>query len=100
MAKKYYEFKVITLIEPTNAKEAEEAIAELMTLGDTAEGYAEEIADQFKVEFQTGDYGSGRTYYPAGTQHKGNWGLDNYYGSFDEEDMNTEGYWVSSSDQC
>ncbi|QPI13991.1 hypothetical protein MYO4S_00240 [Serratia phage 4S] len=100
MSKKYFDFKVVTLIEPTNEKEAEEAIAQLLSMGDTAERHAESLADKFKVEFSTGDYGSGRTYYPAGTEQKGAWGLDNYYGSFDAEGFNTEGYWVSSSDQC
>ena len=97
---KYFKLEFIEIKKPTNEKEAEEAIAELLNLADNGETEAETIADEFKIKFSTGDYGSGRTYYPPGSLSKSSWSSDYYYGSYDEDGMNTDGYWVSSSDQC
>ncbi|WJZ28012.1 hypothetical protein NCTGTJJY_CDS0133 [Serratia phage 92A1] len=98
---KYFKVTLEQIKEPTTAAEARAAIYEALNLTDIGESAACELADKFKEEFSTGDYCSGRTYYPAGTEQKGGWGsLDNYYGEFDEEGYNTEGFWVSSSDQC
>lgn len=96
---KYYEVVVKTLKEPTTKKEADDAICELLNATDVGENIAEELADKFGIQFSTGDYGNGRTYYPVGTE-KGWTTRERYYGDYDENDQTTEGFWVSSSDQC
>lgn len=60
----------------------------IINLSELLEQVASDIADEHSVTFSVGDYGSGRTYYPAGE-----------YEDWDGE-VNDVGVWISSSDQC
>lgn len=91
--------------EVTDAKSAQEAIKILLEPVGLTE--AEEIADKYKLRMYRGDYGSGETYYPKGTEVEEN-GLEHscsYYDydlDTDEEgkEILANGIWVSSSDMC
>ncbi|QQG33841.1 hypothetical protein ZPAH1_orf00079 [Aeromonas phage ZPAH1] len=63
-------------------------IKNTLHLSQQLEDIATTIADKENVVFSVGDYGYGRTYYPAGE----------YCGWGDE--VNDVGVWVSSSDEC
>lgn len=85
-----------------NSKEALNAINSLLKKLSEHEsnllGQACEIADKAGVQFSHGDYGSGMTYYPKGTpENELRW--SNYYEGF-EDGKSSEGYWMSSSEQC
>lgn len=83
-----------------SAKEAREAIDSLITASERMiDVEAVAIADKFGIEISVGDYGSGRTYYPVGTDST-ELNYSNYYGGFDENNKSTEGYWMSSSETC
>lgn len=88
----------IPIPEYNDVKSARQAIQYLMNQTDTIEAAAEQIADEHGVTISAGDYGYGRTYYPAG--YKGSW-LEGYEGvELDEDEKLTEGVWLSSSDMC
>lgn len=88
----------IEIPEYNDRKSAAAAIAKLLERAEQVEQAAEIIADEHCLTFNTGDYGSGRTYYPAG--YNGSW-LEGHEGvELDEENKLTEGVWLSSSDMC
>lgn len=62
-------------------------------------GRAEAVADEFCESFSYGEYGSGRTYFPKGTN------ADEIPWDFEDEaniedGKSTVGVWVSSSEMC
>lgn len=88
---------VIDVPDCNDAKSARAAIGIILAGTDKLEDAATELADKFGVEFYTGDYGNGRTYYPKGShQSDANW---NGWETDDEGNL-AYGVWQSSSDNC
>lgn len=88
----------IEIPEYSDRKSAAAAIAKLLERSEEIEQAAEIIADEHCLTFNTGDYGSGRTYYPVG--YDAHW-LVGYDGvEVDENEKLVEGVWLSSSDMC
>ncbi|ADO19483.1 hypothetical protein CJ20_218 [Escherichia phage CJ20] len=82
-------------------KSAEKAIYSLLNKTSEIEKHCEEIADEYGIQFGTGDYGSGRTYYPVGYECS-QWfknEIENNGGEV-ENGVVTVGAWVSSSAMC
>lgn len=80
--------------------DARKAINDLIAKADAlVHSEATAIADEYGVEFSFGEYGSGATYHPTGTD-KDDLRWSNYYGGYDENEKSTEGYWMSSSETC
>ena len=85
----------------TDAASARQAIEALLEPVD--EGRAEQLMDQYNIRMSRGEYGSGETYYPKGTNIDYE-GIDyavrcNGY-SVDESNNLTSGIWISSSEMC
>lgn len=82
-------------------KSAEKAIYSLLNKTSEIEKHCEEIADEYGIEFSTGDYGTGRTYHPVGYECS-EWfahHIENNGGRV-ENGIVTVGAWVSSSEMC
>ena len=90
--------------EPVDKKEIENLIREKTK---AAEAYMEgvkaevaELADKAGVQAYWGEYGSGETYYPVGTDVEAEyigWEASQYA---DENGILTQGLWISSSSMC
>ncbi|QJA42662.1 hypothetical protein [Enterobacteria phage vB_EcoM_IME540] len=91
----------IEIPEYNSALSAEKAIYDLLGKVGTIESKCEEIADEYGIEFSTGGYGSGRTYYPVGYECS-QWFKDEIEnnGGEVENGVVTVGAWVSSSAMC
>lgn len=78
------------------------AINEIMAATDEVEAAAMKIADLYGIQFSTGDYGNGRTYYPKGS-NSDEYGLE-YHCSCEGvpivDGKLAEGIWMSSSEMC
>lgn len=92
--------------ETTNTKissqeEAQKAINKLVDLADNLiENEATTIADKFGLNFSVGDYGSGRTYHPKGTDKSEMKYYDSYNYGYDIDGKTLFGHWISSSENC
>lgn len=75
-------------IESNTTMTPGQKIDAITNLSDLLEEVAVTIADEHNLVFSVGEYGSGRTYYPAGE-----------YEDWDGE-TNVEGVWISSSENC
>ena len=88
--------KDIEALIKKKTKEAEEILYRL-------KGEIAKLADAGGVEAYWGEYGSGETYYPAGTDVEANY-LESvcydYDIPIDEEGKLLQGAWVSSSSMC
>jgi hypothetical protein len=90
--------------KPVDKKEIENLIREKTA---AAEAYMEsvkdevaELADKAGVQAYWGEYGSGETYYPVGTDVNAEyigWEASEYA---DENGILTQGVWISSSSMC
>ncbi|QHR72536.1 hypothetical protein [Escherichia phage CLB_P2] len=91
----------IEIPEYNDEKSAEKAIYALLGKVDIIESKCEAIADKYGIQFGTGDYGSGRTYYPVGYECS-QWFKDEIEnnGGEVENGVVTVGAWVSSSAMC
>ncbi|AVR55320.1 hypothetical protein PSH1140_115 [Enterobacter phage myPSH1140] len=88
----------IEIPEYNDRKSAAAAIAKLLERSEEIERAAEIIADEHCVTFDVGEYGNGRTYYPAG--HDAHWLVEYHDLEVDENNKLIEGVWLSSSDMC
>ena len=80
-------------------KKIHDILDEMRAAEDEILGRAEAVADEFCESFSYGEYGSGRTYFPKGTD------ADSIPWDFEDEaniedGKSTVGVWVSSSEMC
>jgi len=90
--------------EPVDKKEIENLIrAKTKAAEEYMEGVKAEVADladKAGVQAYWGEYGSGETYYPVGTDVEAayiGWEASQYA---DENGLLTQGMWISSSSMC
>lgn len=96
-----FEFEIPEVTDAQSAREAIKILLEPVGLTE-----AEELADKFDLTMHRGDYGSGETYYPKGTDVEDNYlervcyEQDHDTHEVDGKSVLTYGVWVSSSDMC
>lgn len=91
----------IKIPEVTNIQQAREVIKQLLEPIDLAG--AERLADEYGICAYRGEYGSGETYYPKGTNAEDNYityPCEHYGIEIDENGFTKEGVWISSSEMC